>query len=103
MLGASSEGIDKISEMFIGLKKESDFVVQFAHSGVIKLHGDKATARWVMHEVSKGPGKAYHQNYGLYMDVMKKTKRQVVVYTARLPLPVGERFTFYRKCICRAR
>src|SRR6266567_2863006 len=37
----SSEGIDKISEMFIALKKESDFVVQFAQSGVIKLDGDK--------------------------------------------------------------
>lgn len=70
----SSEGIGNISEMFIALKKQSDFIVQFAQSGVIKIDGDKATARWVVHEVSKGAGKTYHQNYGLYIDVMKKSK-----------------------------
>ena len=70
----SSEGIANISDMFIALKRQSDFIVQFAQSGVIKIDGNKATARWVMHEVSKGAGKTYHQNYGLYIDVMKKSK-----------------------------
>jgi hypothetical protein len=71
---ASSEGIQKIDEMLRGLRKGREFFVQFVHSGVIKLKGDKATARWVMHEVSKGPGDVYYNNYAIYIDSLQKSE-----------------------------
>lgn len=71
---ASSEGIEKIVEMMRSLRIGREFFVQFAHSGVVKLKGDKATARWVIHEVSKGPGEVYHSNYALYVDFLRKSK-----------------------------
>lgn len=54
------------------LRKDREFFVQFAHSGVIKLNGDKATARWIMHEAAKGPGENYYNNYAIYIDSMQK-------------------------------
>jgi hypothetical protein len=73
---ASAEGIQKIDEMLRSLRKGREFFVQFVHSGVISLNRDTATARWVMHEVSKGPGNVYYNNYAIYIDSMQKTEGQ---------------------------
>ena len=72
----SAEGIQNIDAMVRNLRKGREFFVQFALSGVIKLKGAKATARWVMHEVSKGPDDKYYNNYAIYTDVIKKIKGQ---------------------------
>lgn len=69
---ASGEGMEKIVEMMRMLRTGRSFFVQFAHSGVVMLEGDKATARWVMHEASKGPGEVHYNNYGLYVDILIK-------------------------------
>jgi hypothetical protein len=62
--------------MLRSLRKGREFFVQFVHSGVISLNRDTATARWVMHEVSKGPGNVYYNNYAIYIDSMQKTEGQ---------------------------
>lgn len=72
----SSKGVDDIVEMMANLRKGRDFFVQFAHSGIITLDGDKASARWLMHEASKGPADAYYNNYGLYIDSLQKSDGQ---------------------------
>ena len=69
---ASAEGIQKIDEMLHFLEAGKEFFVQFVHSGVIKLNGDKATARWVMREASRGPGETYYNNYAVYIDSLQK-------------------------------
>jgi hypothetical protein len=71
---ASSEGVKNIVEMMRSLRKGREFFVQFAHSGVIELKGKKATARWIMREVSKGPGEVYYNNYAVYLDSLRKSK-----------------------------
>lgn len=70
---ASSEGIQQIDEMLHYLRKEKDFFVQFVHSGIVKINGGKATARWIMHEVAEGPKGVYYNNYAIYIDSMQKT------------------------------
>jgi hypothetical protein len=70
---ASAAGIEKIDAMVRGLRKGRGFFVQFVHSGVIKLDGDKATARWVMREASEGPGDAYYNNYAVYEDSLVRS------------------------------
>lgn len=69
---SSSQGNEKIVEMMTNLRKEWDFFVQFAHSGIIKLNGEKATARWIMHEAAKGPNDNYYNNFAVYVDSMQK-------------------------------
>lgn len=71
---ATAEGVEKIDEMFRSLEKGRAFFVQFVHTGVIELDGDKATARWVVHEVSEGPEASYYNNYAMYIDSLKKVK-----------------------------
>jgi hypothetical protein len=71
-----AEGIQKIDEMLRYLRKGREFFVQFVHSGVIEFDGEKATARWIMHEVSEGPGEVYYNNYAVYIDSMQKTEGQ---------------------------
>lgn len=70
----SSQGRKAIVNMMAGLREGREFFVQFPHSGVITIAGDKATARWIMHEASKGPGETYYNNYGLYTDALIKNE-----------------------------
>ena len=55
--------------------KESEgkaFFVQFVHSGIIKVDGNKASARWIMQEAAEGPAEFYYDNYAVYMDTLEK-------------------------------
>ena len=72
----SAEGVKAISEMLIALRTGKAFFVQFVHSGVIKLNGDRATARWIMREVSEGPGESFYNNYAVYLDTLVKSEGQ---------------------------
>src|SRR5688572_13637740 len=96
---ASSEGVENIVEMMRSLRKGREFFVQFAHSGVIELKGKKATARWVMREVSKGPGEVYYNNYALYIDSLRKVERQMEICSKRLSLCMVGHFAIFRRTV----
>lgn len=68
----SVSGIDGIVALLQRLLGTRDFFVQFAHSGVVEIDGASATGRWIMHEVAKGPGKTYYNNYAIYDDEYTK-------------------------------
>jgi ketosteroid isomerase-like protein len=71
---ASCNGIEEIMALFHGLWTGKDFFVHFAHSGVIEMDGSRATARWLVHEVAKGPNEVYYTTYGFFDDVLVKTE-----------------------------
>lgn len=72
----SSEGVSKINEMLVTLRTGKTFFVQFVHSGVIKLDGDRASARWIMRETSEGPGTLFYNNYAIYVDSLVRLDGQ---------------------------
>jgi ketosteroid isomerase-like protein len=76
-------GVDNISAHIMMLRDDRDFFVHFVHSGVIKVDGDKATARWIIHEVAQGPGEKYYNNYGVFNDKMEKINNNWV-FTSRV-------------------
>lgn len=69
----SASGIDEIMGMLVRLLKPRNFFVQLVHSGVIEIDGDRASGRWIMREVAKGPGETYYNNFAIYEDEMEKT------------------------------
>jgi hypothetical protein len=73
---ASATGVLKIDTLLRNLRKEREFFVQFVHSGVIDINGDKAIARWMMREVAKGPAQFYYDNYAIYVDLLDKANGQ---------------------------
>jgi hypothetical protein len=68
----SATGLDEIMEMGRKLRGPRDFFVQLVLSGVLDIKGDRATGRWILQEVAKGPGEYYYNNYSMYEDVMEK-------------------------------
>ena len=68
----SAAGIDEIMDMFRKLRDPRDFFVQLVHTGVLDIKGDRATGRWILREVAKGPGETYYNNFSQYEDVMEK-------------------------------
>ncbi|KAK4946776.1 hypothetical protein LTR10_014278 [Elasticomyces elasticus] len=68
----SASGVTDIVAMLDKLLAERDFFVQMVHSGVVTLDGDRATGRWICHEVAKGPGETYYNNYAVYEDWYRK-------------------------------
>ncbi len=76
-------GVDDITAHIKMLRDERDFFVQFVHSGVINIDGNTATARWIIHEVARGPGEKYYNNYGVFNDTMEKINNNWV-YTSRV-------------------
>ncbi|KAK5225386.1 hypothetical protein LTR47_009448 [Exophiala xenobiotica] len=68
----TASGIPDIVAMLEKLLAERDFFVQMVHSGVLELNGDHATGRWICHEVAKGPGKTYYNNFAVYEDQYRK-------------------------------
>jgi hypothetical protein len=68
----SATGIHEIMDMIRKLRDTRDFFVQLVHTGVLDIKGDRATGRWIMHEVAKGPGEVYYNNYSQYEDAMEK-------------------------------
>lgn len=69
----NAKGIEKIDELGKELRSGKIFFGQFVHSGVIKLDGDKAKARWIMGETAQGQAEGqYYNNYAIYQDTMEK-------------------------------
>ena len=64
-------GVDEIVSLISQLRGNKEFFVQYAHSGVIELNGDRATARWIMRETGKGGEKYYHVA-GIFFDSLEK-------------------------------
>ena len=64
----SATGIDEIMGMARKLRDPRDFFVQLVHTGLLDINGDHATGRWIMHEVGKGPGEVYYNNFAFYED-----------------------------------
>lgn len=56
--------------MLKGLSANLPFFMQMTHSGVVKIEGDRATARWVMREHGKGNNNNYYDNLAVYNDVL---------------------------------
>ncbi len=79
---ATRTGIDEITTLIKQLRDHRVFFVQFVHSGVIDIKDNTATGRWIMHEVAKGPGEKYYNNYGVFNDTMEKING-VWVFTSR--------------------
>ncbi len=74
---AAAHGPASIGELIQKLESGKAFFVQFAHSGLVKVDGDKASARWLIREVALGAtqdggGKSYYNNFGYFNDDVKK-------------------------------
>ena len=69
---SAAEGRPQIREMMHTLRERKAFFVQFVHSGIIKVDGNKASARWIMQEAAEGPAEFYYDNYAVYMDTLEK-------------------------------
>jgi hypothetical protein len=67
-----STGVDNIIEMHRKLLEIWDMFVQLVHSGVVDIDGDKATGRWILREVAKGPNETYYNNFAIYDDKYEK-------------------------------
>ena len=72
------------------LRDGKDFFVQFVHSGLVKLDGDTASARWLVREVGLGPaksgaGKSYYNNFGFLIDELEKTDGKWLFKTRTYP------------------
>ena len=68
----SATGIDDIVAMCDKLRTSRDFFVQLVHTGVVGVTGDRASGRWILREVAKGPGEVYYNNFSMYEDLMEK-------------------------------
>src|SRR5262245_32288676 len=75
-LASSARGSAAIMTMFSKLRDDKLFFVQFVHSGVIDVDADRATARWITHEVGRGHGEVYYRNYGIFADKLQKVDGQ---------------------------
>jgi len=68
----SATGVDAITTMLEKLLVTWDFFVQLVHSGVIEVAGERATGRWILREVAKGPGETYYNDFAVYEDQYTK-------------------------------
>lgn len=68
-LPARADGIEKIVEMLENLLGSWEFFVQMTHTGVVRVDGDKARARWTVQETARKPnGAGFYNNFALYED-----------------------------------
>lgn len=73
-LQSRATGVDDIVAMLKRLLKPQTGFMQMTHSGVIALHGDKATARFVQREHGFGKGSgangsdSFYENLAVYND-----------------------------------
>jgi hypothetical protein len=65
-------GTANIVAMMDKLLKNWDFFAQLVHSGVVEVDGDKASGRFILREVAKGPNETYYNNFGIYEDQYRK-------------------------------
>lgn len=71
---ARAAGVDNVVALYHQLRSPHATFVQMPHSGVLRIDGDTARARWVMQEVGRNPATGLnYNNYGLYMDTLVRT------------------------------
>lgn len=66
-------GVDETASLIEKLEANKDFFVQFVHSGLVEIDGDRASARWLVREVAMGTGeggtgKSFYNNFGFFHD-----------------------------------
>lgn len=67
--GDPVQGIEKLTKRFKRLvEKEREFLMQLTHSGVVEIHGDRASARWWFSEIKKPVDQGYELILGTYQD-----------------------------------
>ncbi len=66
-----AEGVDKVVALYGQLRSPWEIFLQMTHSGVVRVDGDKARARFVMQEVGRNAetGRNYN-NFGVYLDTL---------------------------------
>jgi ketosteroid isomerase-like protein len=63
------KGMPMLLKVFQKLMREREFLIQTTHSGVVEIHGDRATSRWWFSEIKKPAGSAtYQYKVGVYQD-----------------------------------
>ncbi|WP_179514791.1 nuclear transport factor 2 family protein [Sphingobium sp. CR28] len=62
-----SEGRDGAVRMLEGLFAIERYFMQMTHSGVVSVHGDRATARFVIRERGRGDD-SFYDNLAVYND-----------------------------------
>jgi len=67
-------GVNEIVALIDKLRNGKDFFVQFVHSGLIEIHENAASARWLMREVALGPGRTYYNNFGFFIDEIERVQ-----------------------------
>ena len=85
-----SQGIDEIVALIHKLRDGKDFFVEFVHSGLIQLDGNRASARWLLREVGLGPAKSgpvksYYNNFGFFIDELEKVDGKRLFKTRTYP------------------
>lgn len=65
-------GHDAIAARLTGLLGQFTHLVQLLHSGVVDLHGDRATARWYLTEHGRDPEGAGALFIGYYEDDLER-------------------------------
>ena len=86
----TAHGTKEIAAFFHQLRDGKDFFVQFVHSGLIQLDGNRASARWLVHESASGPGhhgaeKGYYDPSVFVLDELEKIDGQWLLKKRNYP------------------
>ena len=74
-LPARAEGIEKIVKMLENLLNAWEFFVQMTHTGIVRISGDMATARWTVQETARQPkATGFYNNFALYEDKLVRVE-----------------------------
>jgi SnoaL-like domain len=68
-----AEGLEAIVGMLRRLLQLKRYFMQMTHSGVVTIHGDRATARFVERERSREDG-SYYDSLAVYNDVLVRKR-----------------------------
>lgn len=72
-LPAHAHGVDDVVQMLQRLLDSWEFFVQMNHSGVIRVDGDAASARWIVQETARKPeNTGYYNNFAVYEDQLSR-------------------------------
>ena len=67
-MNLESKGRDGIAKLFIKLATGKRFFSQKLHSGIVKISGETATARWILSENAANQDGSLYQSTAIYED-----------------------------------
>ncbi|MBV9994178.1 MAG: nuclear transport factor 2 family protein [Caulobacteraceae bacterium] len=71
--GRRIQGMARLQKAFRRLVEEQrEIVFQMNHSGLVKVEGDRAAARWWFSELKKPTGEPYEYSLGVYQDELAR-------------------------------